>query len=1034
MIFRTIGTSKVMPLVFLAILFFLLGGLSLADDSLAFQATDTLEEIQEKIELNGYSFTVSGNPVFSLPLEQRERLFSRHPTDPGLARKAFDDPGPLPEHLGLPLPSTFDWRDVGGRAYIGPVRNQAQCGSCFAFGAIAAAEGTYNRATDSYGANAADFSEAFLAFCLGEQYYNHFYGCEGADYEYMELQALVDYGVITETVYPYTDDEDQICTIDPYPPLIGFQSWHRIGCQDIEAIKTAIMTYGVIDAAVYVTSAFQAYESGVYEDSNNTCDAGGDACYYATTNHAIALVGWDDNPPEGGEGCWILRNSWGDTWGESGYMRIRYTSAAVSCAATYLVYQSFGPTTQTGSATGVNETTAQLNGSINPNGLETQYYFEYGDTMDFGTVTPLSTVATGTANLTVIQALSGLDPLTTYYFRLWAGNDEGTSVGATEFFTTLGQSIPPTAETLDAQVDWNSATLKARINAHNSHTTYYFEYGADSFYGNETESGGPLTGTLTTQVDLELDDLDWDTEYHYRVVASNSYGTTYGEDLTFSISSAPNPPLAETGLPGTVGSTMAVIKGTVDPNNTEECYTYYYFEYGNTEEYGSIIYAGDVDDYSAPLEARTVLIGLEPRTTYHYRLVAENVFTETVGGDQTFTTGQLVLLEDFDHHGLAPDNWTQEVVDGNAQWVYSMGYVENPNGFAALLCGLDDGDNTRLVTPVLDLSGAVSPTISVAKDGDVTVYYKTSAEGDWMLPPENLSDSTSDYYAVINLPEPSSTYYIALDGYTDYEECASLNKVTVSAKSWGQDAPVVTTNVVTNTSSVSSSLEGGIVSSGTSALTAQGFCYGASPMPTLDHGVLQVENLAGVLSGQLAGLTPNTRYHVRAYATNSHGTAYGENIEFLTDEVAGPVAQEGSAVYSNQFTASWNPVEGATGYYVDLLTYPSPLSTKGTTPVRKTLNGSLAVENGQVNARFLFNEEDLTLTQGGGYTHVSLKDGVMPDQEPGTPRLPVYYVNLLLPQGSTAESLDVTGQESLMRSDALVYPAQYAVSPRPASA
>ncbi len=58
-------------------------------------------------------------------------------------------------------------------------------------------------------------------------------------------------------------------------------------------------------------------------------------CYYAVTNHVVALVGWDDN---GGDGYWILRNSWGDAWGEGGYMRIKYNAAHVACAACYLTF------------------------------------------------------------------------------------------------------------------------------------------------------------------------------------------------------------------------------------------------------------------------------------------------------------------------------------------------------------------------------------------------------------------------------------------------------------------------------------------------------------------------------------------------------------------------------------------------------------------------------------------------------------------------------------------------------------------------
>jgi hypothetical protein len=304
-----------------------------SNSRLPFEPSDTLEEIREKIEHNGYSFTVDDNWVYNMDPELKGRFFGRHAPPFPRARSRSDEIGPLAQHLLKTLPSSFDWRNYNGHSYIGDVRDQGACGSCYAFGACAAAEGTYNYAMGLYGANAVDFSEAFVAFCLSD-HYSGFDGCSGSTYDYEELDGLVDYGICYENDYPYTDNE-QTCPLSTYPPTIQFESWNRVPCGDIEAIKTAIMTYGVVDAAVYAGPAFQAYSEGVYEDASTSCSSS--PCYYTPTNHAIALVGWDDNPPEGGGGCWILRNSWGSSWGENGYMRIRYASANVACEVCYLV-------------------------------------------------------------------------------------------------------------------------------------------------------------------------------------------------------------------------------------------------------------------------------------------------------------------------------------------------------------------------------------------------------------------------------------------------------------------------------------------------------------------------------------------------------------------------------------------------------------------------------------------------------------------------------------------------------------------------
>ena len=314
--------------------------IAVGEDILPFEPDDTLEDIRYKIDHNGYDFTVGHNWVFDMPSNEKASFFSRYRPLSPRRYSVHDEIGPLAKYLGRKtLPATFDWRDYNGRSYIGSIRDQGNCGSCYAFGAAAAAEGTYNWITGRYDGNRADFSAAFIAFCLSD-HYSGFDGCYGANYDYDELQALVDYGICTETEYPYSDHE-QSCPFGIYPPLTRFQSWHRVPCEDIDAIKTAIMTYGVVDVAVYAGTAFQGYDSGVYEDSNTACDA--TPCYYTISNHAVALVGWDDSPPEGGGGCWILRNSWGTDWGESGYMRIRYTSAVVTCSVSYLVYQPPSP-------------------------------------------------------------------------------------------------------------------------------------------------------------------------------------------------------------------------------------------------------------------------------------------------------------------------------------------------------------------------------------------------------------------------------------------------------------------------------------------------------------------------------------------------------------------------------------------------------------------------------------------------------------------------------------------------------------------
>lgn len=244
--------------------------------------------------------------------------------------------------LSGPLPAKFDLRDVDGRDYIGPVKNQAPYGTCYAFGATAAAESTYNRAKGLYNDNTVSFSESFIIWSLGQKYAGFPTGDFGAggNYDYDEMQALVDYGIIESHIFPYTTEImtaynfDQNYELEYYwdYPRVKFAGWHRLPANDIETIKRAIMKFGAVDAAVLVDDDFQAYEQGIYSDEIRSADAPLE--FYSSVNHAIALVGWDDE-----EGVWILRNSWGENWGEDGYMRIEYQSARVALEAVYLHYE-----------------------------------------------------------------------------------------------------------------------------------------------------------------------------------------------------------------------------------------------------------------------------------------------------------------------------------------------------------------------------------------------------------------------------------------------------------------------------------------------------------------------------------------------------------------------------------------------------------------------------------------------------------------------------------------------------------------------
>ncbi|MBF0227682.1 MAG: C10 family peptidase [Desulfobacterales bacterium] len=292
-----------------------------------------------------------------------------------------------------------------------------------------------------------------------------------------------------------------------------------------------------------------------------------------------------------------------------------------------------GPTAITGSATSISFKTATLNGTVNPNGNSTTYYFQYGTTTNYGSTTTISNAGSGIGNISVSMDLTELTLNTTYHFRLVAENSEGISYGSNKIFTTSSALQPTVITQLATSVASTTATLNGTINPNGASTTYYFQYGTTTSYGSTTSNQSAGYGTSSITVTTNLIGLIPNTTYHFRLVAENSLGTTNGSDMSFKTSA--DIPIVLTGKAISITPTSATIQGSINPNGAV---TTYYFQYGTTTNYGLITAIQSVEAGTSIVNVTANIIGLIPNITYNFRLVAQNEIGTTNGIDVTFTT------------------------------------------------------------------------------------------------------------------------------------------------------------------------------------------------------------------------------------------------------------------------------------------------------------------------------------------------------------------------------------------------------------
>ncbi len=318
-----------------------------------------------------------------------------------------------------------------------------------------------------------------------------------------------------------------------------------------------------------------------------------------------------------------------------------------------------------------NQNTATLNGTVNPNGSQTNYWFEYGQTSALGQTTGFQYLGSFAGPQSVSAQLYNLIPNMNYYYRVAAQNSYGTAYGSIYSFTTqngggggsncnsgynynynyngsgynynyntnYNSTNQPCAQTnTPTNLGDTYATFNAYVTPNGSDTTAWFEYGINNYSFNYTTNNTFIQAYNSNyNFSSGVTGLTPASTYYVRVAARNQYGITYGQAFQFSTTGSNNLSQASvmTKQATYVSTNTALLNGSVNPNGGVGNG---WFEYGPTASMGLKTNSQAVGSGSNFVDTSWALTGLTPATTYYYRAVGQTSAGTANGSVLSFRT------------------------------------------------------------------------------------------------------------------------------------------------------------------------------------------------------------------------------------------------------------------------------------------------------------------------------------------------------------------------------------------------------------
>ncbi|MCJ7783849.1 MAG: C1 family peptidase, partial [Desulfobacterales bacterium] len=268
---------------------------SLADESIL-----TLEEIQNAITEKGLHWSAGKTSVSDLSMEEKKGLCGLviPPEVESDISRVNKEPEATLSKFGQQ--TRWDWREHSG---VTAVKDQKSCASCWAFAAIGALESAVKISPPH---TELDLSEQQVVSC------NTWGGTCAGGWPESAYELFRDYGAIDESNMPYQSSDTVACTQNSWEPLVKIEAWSHFIPNNVNDIKNALAT-GPITSSMTIYQDLYSYTSGCYVHASGGLVA----------KHEVLIIGWDDALC-GGQGGWIVKNSWGTSWGEGGFFNIRY--------------------------------------------------------------------------------------------------------------------------------------------------------------------------------------------------------------------------------------------------------------------------------------------------------------------------------------------------------------------------------------------------------------------------------------------------------------------------------------------------------------------------------------------------------------------------------------------------------------------------------------------------------------------------------------------------------------------------------------